>query len=108
MKRLLVLSIVALPLLLQAQPEEMGSAAFDYSSVFMKRPTPGATTGSYDTVLRNGFVYSGIMVQLFNAPQPLQIINPLAPKEYGNGEQNLSVDPQTKRPMGWKLFAISF
>jgi hypothetical protein len=108
MKRILALSIVAFPLILQAQPETMGSAAYDYSTALTQRPAPGMNVGGYDTVVREGFVYSGIVVQMFNAPQPLQLINPLAPKEYGNGEQNLSLDPITKRPMGLKLFAISF
>jgi len=34
----------------------------------------------------------GIVAQIFKNPQPLQLINPLAPASYGSGEQNVSKD----------------
>ena len=57
--------------------------------------------------------YTGIGVQLIQAEQPLQLLNPLAPKNYGTGEQNLILDMfrydmVTKQPVGLKLFSINF
>ncbi|MEO6052909.1 MAG: hypothetical protein ABIP97_02760 [Chthoniobacterales bacterium] len=48
----------------------------------------------------------GIVAQIFRSPAPLQMINPLAPKKYGSGDQNLSVDPYTGNPEGFILFGI--
>lgn len=36
--------------------------------------------------------FTGIVSQIFKVFQPLQLINPFAPKSYGSGEQNLSRD----------------
>jgi len=33
--------------------------------------------------------FSGIIAQIFRAPQPLQMINPLAPSYYGSGKDNM-------------------
>jgi hypothetical protein len=52
--------------------------------------------------------YTGIGVQLIQAEQPLQLLNPLAPKSYGTGEQNVIFDLFTKQPVGLKLFSINF
>ena len=54
-----------------------------------------------------GIEFSGILIQV-TANNPLQLINPLAPAKYGNGEANLVRNPATKRAEGLKLFQISF
>ena len=51
--------------------------------------------------------YSGIFVQAAKS-NPLQLINPWAPTEYGNGEPNVIINPLTKGVAGLKLFQISF
>ncbi|MEO8207220.1 MAG: hypothetical protein ABI615_13650 [Chthoniobacterales bacterium] len=48
----------------------------------------------------------GILSQIFTSPAPIQMINPLAPKKYGSGDQNLSIDPFTGNPEGFILFGI--
>ena len=55
-----------------------------------------------------GVAYSGIAVQLIRAEQPLQLLNPLAPKSYGTGEPNVILDLFNKQPVGLKLFSINF
>jgi len=64
-------------------------------------PAPNAVTVEDIT-------YSGIGVQVFTAPQPLQMINPLAPEEYGQGEQNVERDAVTGQIVGLKFLAIAF
>jgi len=52
--------------------------------------------------------YSGIFVELIKADQPLQLINPAAPAEYGSSEDNTVINPMTGRGDGLKLFSIGF
>lgn len=53
-------------------------------------------------------VYSGIAVELAKTRNPLQMINPLAPAEYGSGEDNVTQDPITSRTYGLKFLSIRF
>jgi hypothetical protein len=59
-------------------------------------------------IKRNGVSYSGIFVELMKTDNPLQLINPAAPPEYGSSEDNTARDPITGRVSGLKLFSISF
>jgi hypothetical protein len=52
--------------------------------------------------------YSGALIQVYKADNPLQLINPFAPAKYGSGFANLSVDPITRKPQGIALFSINF
>jgi hypothetical protein len=56
----------------------------------------------------NGITYSGILVQLATTDQPLELINPFAPSEYGSAQDNTVLDPITGRPSGLKLLSIEF
>ena len=44
-------------------------------------------------IIRNNVSYSGIFVELEKTDQPLQLINPLAPVEYGSAEDNTARNP---------------
>ena len=50
----------------------------------------------------------GIIPQAFRVKRPLQLINPFAPAEYGNGWENVTVDPETGRANGIKFFGVRF
>jgi hypothetical protein len=50
--------------------------------------------------------YGGLFGQALESEQPWQLLNPLAPPEYGDGTQNLSVNPVTGRAEGLTLFSI--
>jgi len=58
----------------------------------------------------NRFTFSGAAVQLAKKDNPLQLLNPFAPAEYGSGRDNLVAerDPVTGRPAGLKFFSIQF
>ena len=63
--------------------------------------------------IRNGNIsYNGILVQIFKADNPLQLINPAAPPQYGASWDNVVVDPSAAPPdssrQGLKLFSIGF
>jgi hypothetical protein len=108
MKWMLTFAIAVLPLLAPAQTKPADSSANLELSTLARSYTFGLPAPTYDSFVGERVVYSGIVVQLFRAPQPFHLINPWAPAAYGSGEQNLVLDPLTKRPVGWKFFAISF
>lgn len=51
---------------------------------------------------------SGALIQATRVDNPAQLINPRAPLRYGNGYDNVSIDPVTGRAQGIKLFVVSF
>ncbi len=53
------------------------------------------------------FVFSGIVVEAVKKGNPLQLVNPLAPPQYGSPDANIVRDPTWHRT-GLKLFAIRF
>ena len=53
------------------------------------------------------FTYSGIAVEIVKMPNPLQILNPFAPAQYGTAEINLVRD-LGGHPSGLKFFSIQF
>jgi hypothetical protein len=52
-------------------------------------------------------IMSGIGVEAVKQPNPLQLINPMAPPQYGSPDINMVRDPTSHRT-GLKLFAIKF
>jgi hypothetical protein len=50
--------------------------------------------------------YGGLIGDALVADQPWQLLNPLAPPEYGDGTRNLSVHPTSGRVEGVTLFSI--
>lgn len=52
--------------------------------------------------------YSGIIPEAVKIAEPLQLINPFAPAEYGYGEQNLDLNITTQHAPGLKFFSIDF
>ena len=51
---------------------------------------------------------SGALVQAVRVRNPLKLIDPRAPRELGNGYDNLAGAPAPGRTEGIKLFAINF
>lgn len=108
MKLIGMLTLFVLPLSLLAQPETTDNSAETSLAPLAREIVAEAPVVSYDKIKSGNVTYSGIGVQLLQAEQPLQLLNPLAPKSYGSGEQNLVKDPETQRSLGLKFFAISF
>jgi len=59
-------------------------------------------------VVGKNVTYSGIAVQLARTDNPLQLINPAAPPQYGSPEDNVARDPINGKVTGLKIFAIDF
>ena len=58
-------------------------------------------------ITRGKLTFSGIGIEIVKMPNPLQLLNPFAPAEYGSGEINLVRDPGG-HPSGLKFFSIQF
>ncbi len=54
------------------------------------------------------FGFSGVFVQLAKTRNPLQLINPFAPPQYGSGDDNVAWNMINGAPSGLKLFSLSF
>jgi hypothetical protein len=50
----------------------------------------------------------GLIGEAAEMNRPLELFNPLAPPEYGNGLRNLSLNPQTGRAEGVTLLSFPF
>ena len=59
-------------------------------------------------IVKGKVTYSGILVTAAKTGHPLQLLNPLAPAEYGLPEDNTVRDPATGRGIGLKFFALKF
>ena len=51
---------------------------------------------------------NGIIVEVVKTRNPLELINPAAPVEYGRAEDNTVRDPIDRKVTGLKLFSIEF
>lgn len=52
--------------------------------------------------------YGGLVGQAIETGRPWQLFNPLAPPEFGDGTQHLSVNPVTGRAEGLTLISFQF
>lgn len=51
----------------------------------------------------------GIVNEVFNVKKPWQLVNPAAPKEYGDGRNNVSTsEKEPGKPKGFILFALEW
>jgi len=59
-------------------------------------------------ILKGKLSYSGSGVEAFKTKHPWQLLNPLAPPQYGSAEDNVARDPINGRVTGLKVFQIRF
>ena len=67
--------------------------------------------GKPNEIIGKRYTYSGVAVQFVKAKTPLELVNPLAPPEYGYGDANLNQDIITGKPTvpaGFNFFSIKF
>ena len=71
--------------------------------------TPLLTLETKPNELRLGKItLSGIAIEAFKVENPLELINPWAPPEYGESQDNATFSLMTNRATGWKFFAFEF
>ena len=59
-------------------------------------------------IVSGGLTYSGVLVEVVKTDNPLQLVNPFAPEQYGSAWDNSLHDLKTNTASGWKLFSIDF
>jgi hypothetical protein len=103
MKLVSVLALMALTAAAQPPPS-------DHPSQVAEPVTSVDLTKSGGVVARRTSAErtSGALAQAARAKNPLQLINPRAPKTYGDGWDNVSVDLITGQAQGIKLFTFGF
>ncbi len=92
---------------LQAQTSSATISARNNARLNAQRRT---TTRAANATVRVGPRTDGSVVRAARSGNPLQMINPAAPAEYGDGRDvtRHEVDDPFQRPQGLKLFAVEF
>lgn len=111
-----ILALFAIYAAGQIQPlPETATNSFEIhsNSVFGQIPSLALDSGvrledSTPVLMEKRLSWDGILSDLFEADQPLQLINPFAPPEYGAGEENLVRDPVSNQPSGLRLLSFKF
>jgi hypothetical protein len=71
------------------------------STNFLREPKP-------NEIFSGRLTYSGMAVQIVKARNPLELLNPAAPAQYGSGVDNLVLYPFSGTGPMLKLFSIGF
>ena len=61
-----------------------------------------------DKITLGNVKLEGVAVQVIKAPNPLQLINPFAPPEYGSGYRNVVYGSMPGKVIGVKVLAVTF
>ena len=61
-----------------------------------------------DQLVGRRFTFSGIAVQVIKAENPLQLLNPIAPEEYGSDEDKVNRDLHSGKVDGLKILSFKF
>jgi hypothetical protein len=64
--------------------------------------------GTPNESVKGKLVLNGSVVEIAKTRQPLQLLNPFAPPQYGSPEDHIVRDPINGRVTGLKLFSLSF
>lgn len=59
-------------------------------------------------VVKGKVTLSGSAVEAVKTKRPLQLLNPVAPAQYGSAEDNVARDSINGKVIGLKIFAIKF
>ena len=107
MKRLFFLLPVVAALASNGQPAGDDPNQAEASRLMKEKPTPAKVEKPNEITVGN-VTMSGIVASAMKADNPLQLINPAAPEEYGSGELNAVRDPIDHRVSGWKFLSFNF
>src|SRR6266567_736579 len=109
MKTLITLALASLAAGASARSPEMDRALDTHAARMAREKTLIAQPEkNKNKIVGRRAAYSGIVVQAIKADHPLQLWNPAAPEEYGNGEESVLREPKTGRVNGLRIFSIEF
>lgn len=101
-----VISIAAIAATNTAAPETSPSLQAEISS--RNQPILTLKPIKPNEIVKRGISYSGIAVEGVKKRNLFQLINPLAPPQYGSPEDNVVRDPINGRVEGLRIFAFRF
>jgi hypothetical protein len=91
-----------------AQAQSPGPA-LQYPGVRPGQPPTGfGPVTKANEIAHANVAYRGLAVQVYKAHNPLQLVNPGAPPQYGSTLDNLDYNPTTGRFFGLKIFSLRF
>ena len=108
MKRIYVALFAGVALVASAEPPVGGELLESQTARRVLETTPLLKAEKSNQITVGRLTYSGIAAQAVKTDNPLQLINPAAPEQYGSAEDNLMRDPTDGKPAGLKFFAVSF
>ena len=81
----------------------------DSDAAFVAPAVPKTPTETVPVVKAAPYDINGIVAQAFKMKNPLQMISPLAPAKDGNGNDNISWDPdKPEKPKGIIILGIQW
>src|SRR4051794_11506853 len=114
MKKVFVLIIVAASVITaHSQSLSLNAPGNGSESFAARTPRPGVETPLLTLELRpnevrfDRYVLSGILVEIANTKNPVQLLNPYAPPEYGSVEDNFLRDLLGREKPGLKIVSFS-
>ena len=78
------------------------------SAQLAKAISLSSTEWKPNEIVAGKVTYSGIAVEALKTDNPLQLLNPAAPPEYGSPEDNLLQAQPSGSGSAWKIFSIGF
>jgi hypothetical protein len=111
MKRFLILFAALLALRTVAQPTNVPAPTptLSFQAQAAARQSPATLKEVKPNEIVSGKVtYSGITIEAIKTGRPFQLLNPVAPAQYGSPEDNLVRNPINNRIVGLKFFAVRF
>lgn len=85
----------------EALRQELPSPSVDRKNAALLQQAPKKTAAKKR-------VYGGPLVAAVKTKKPFQLINPFAPRKYGDGTENLNYDPVTGQVRGVNLLTVEF
>ena len=109
MKTIFCLACVVAALTVYGQPTNTGNVlSSGVTSRLSNEVALSANEVKPNEITSGKVSYSGIAVELLKTGNPLQLINPFAPPQYGSPEDNVMPDPNRRGVVDWKIFSINF
>ena len=108
MKRLSILLFASTVLVANAEPTRTAESLEAQTARRAKETPPIVTEKIPNEIKAVKLTYSGIAVEIVKVDNPLQLINPAAPAEYGWAEQNIVWKPDGSKISGLKIFSMEF